>query len=79
MLVAQLAYSIGQSPPHRVVCGDASDDEIEGPRLAVLVLGLELVAWEVGRCGGGANADVREQSVLGDIVLGLRTIKVTLG
>ena len=59
---------------HRIVCGDRSIDEVEGPGLAVLVLGLELVPREVGRRGGGADAHVGEQSVLGDIVHGLRRV-----
>jgi len=61
-----------KSVTHRIVCCDASVDEVEGPGLAVLVLGLELVPWEVGRRGRRADAHVREQSVLGDIVNGLR-------
>jgi len=60
------------SVTHRIVCGDPSVDEVEGPGLAVLVFGLELVPWEVRRRGGRADAHVREQSVLGDIVNGLR-------
>jgi len=60
------------SVTHRIVCCDASVDKVEGPGLAVLVLGLELVPWEVRRRGGRADAHVGEQSVLGDIVNGLR-------
>jgi hypothetical protein len=56
---------------HRVVCGDAAVDEVEGPGLAILVLGLEVVAGEESRRGGGADADVRQESILGDIVQGL--------
>ena len=59
---------------HRIVCGDAAVDEVEGPGLAGLVLGLELVPREVGRRGGGADAHVGEQGVLGDIFLGLRRV-----
>jgi hypothetical protein len=56
---------------HRVVGSDASVDEVEGPDLAILVLGLKVVAGEVSRRGGRADAHVGEESVLGDVVQGL--------
>ena len=57
---------------HRVVRCDASVDEVEGTGLAVLVRGLELVAWKVGRRRRRADAHVREQSVLQRRALGLQ-------
>jgi hypothetical protein len=56
---------------YRIVGCDSSIDEVEGTGVAVLVLGLEIVPWEVRRRSGRADADVRQKSVLRDVGHGL--------
>jgi hypothetical protein len=57
---------------HRIVGRDTSIDEVEGPGVAILVLRLEMVPWEVCRCGGRADAHIRQKSILGDVIHGLQ-------
>ena len=61
----------GRLGAYGIVGGEASVDEVEGPGLAVLVFGLEVVRREEGRRGGGADRDVRQECIFRRPVLQL--------
>lgn len=60
-----------RSVAYRVVGGEATVDEVEGPRLAFVVFGLEVVCREERRCRRGADRDVRQERVFRRMVLQL--------
>jgi hypothetical protein len=66
--LARTRYGVGA---YGIVSGEASVDEVEGPGLAVLVFGLEVVRREEGRRGGGADRDVRQERIFRRPVLQL--------
>ena len=56
---------------YRVVGSDAAVNEVEGPRVAFVVFGLEVVCREERRCRRGADRNVRQERVFCRMVLQL--------